>query len=73
MQNSTFNVEASKVIHGIVTFSPAPESVSLEFLNELGQVDGLEQLGNINSLTNWNACLTIINSPTDREAPDRNR
>jgi hypothetical protein len=51
-QNSTFNVEASKVIHGIVTFSPAPESVSLEFLNELGQVDGLEQLGNLNFLTN---------------------
>lgn len=31
--NSKFNVEASKVIHSILTFSPAPDAVAVEFLN----------------------------------------
>ncbi|KIM36522.1 hypothetical protein M413DRAFT_288172 [Hebeloma cylindrosporum] len=38
---SQFNVEASKVIHSIVTFSPAPASVAIEFLNELEKVKGI--------------------------------
>lgn len=38
MQNSTFNVEASKVIHSMA----APESVSLEFLTKLEQLGDLD-------------------------------
>jgi hypothetical protein len=44
MQNS-YNTEASKVIHSLVTFSPAPESVSEEFLKELQKVHGMAPLG----------------------------
>ena len=46
-QTSTFNVEACKVIHSIVTFSPAPESVSVEFLNELEKVHDIRPLGSL--------------------------
>ena len=41
----SFNVEATKVIHGILTFSPAPDSMAVEFLNELAKVSGMEYLG----------------------------
>jgi hypothetical protein len=43
--NSKFNVEATKVIHSILTFSPAPDTVAVEFLNELEKVEGMEFLG----------------------------
>jgi hypothetical protein len=43
--NSKFNVEATKVIHGILTFSPAPDAVAVEFLNELEKVKGIAFLG----------------------------
>jgi hypothetical protein len=46
MQNS-YNTEASKIIHSLVTFSPAPESVSEEFLKELQKVHGVAPLGNL--------------------------
>ena len=42
---SKFNVEANKVIHGILTFSPAPDSMAFEFLNELAKVSGMRYLG----------------------------
>lgn len=42
---SKFNVEATKVIHGILTFSPASDSLAIEFLNELAKVSGMEYLG----------------------------
>jgi hypothetical protein len=45
-KDSIFQFETSKVIHSIVNFSPAPESVSVEFLNEFKMVDGLGPLGN---------------------------
>ena len=43
--NFKFNVEATKVIHSILTFSPAPEGVAVEFLNELEKVKGIASLG----------------------------
>jgi hypothetical protein len=42
---SNFNVEATNVILGILTFSPAPNSMAIEFLNELGKVSGIGYLG----------------------------
>ena len=45
-KDSNFQFEMSKVIHSIINFSPAAESVSVEFLNEFEKVDGLEPLGN---------------------------
>ena len=36
-QNSPFNVDAAKVIHSVVTFSPATESVVTEFFNEFAR------------------------------------
>jgi hypothetical protein len=42
----TFNVEASRLIHGIVTFSPASESMAIEFLHEFEKVSYLKDLGN---------------------------
>jgi hypothetical protein len=46
-QNSSFERPAHKVIHSLVTYSPAPESVSVEFLNELEKVSSLKELGNL--------------------------
>ena len=40
-----FNVEATKVIHGILTFSPAPDLMAVEFLNQLAKVSGMGYLG----------------------------
>ena len=42
---SKFNVEVTKVIHAILTFSPAPDSMEIEFLNELAKVSGMGYLG----------------------------
>ena len=46
-QNSSFNICAAKVIHSIVTFSPATERVALEFLNEFQKVYCLRHLGSV--------------------------
>ena len=43
--DSKFNATASKVIHSILTFSPAPDTMAVEFLNELRKVTGIETLG----------------------------
>ena len=42
---SKFNVDATKVILGILTYSPAPDSMAVEFLNQLAKVSGMEYLG----------------------------
>ena len=70
---SKFNIQATKVIHGILTFSPAPDSMAIEFLNELAKVSGLRYLGeqsplcsrrilliqNVNSGTSCNSHLSV--------------
>ena len=43
--DSKFNATASKVIHSILTFSPAPDTMAVKFLNELRKVTGIETLG----------------------------
>ena len=44
--NSKFNAVATmKVIHSILTFSPAPDAVAVEFLHELSKVTGMASLG----------------------------
>ena len=40
-----FTIEATKVIHSILTFSPAPDTVAVEFLNELEKIKGISALG----------------------------
>ena len=42
---SSFNAEATKVIHSILVFSPAPDTAAVEFLNEFEKVNGLSSLG----------------------------
>jgi hypothetical protein len=49
-QNQSFNVDAAKVIHSIVTFSPATESVAIDFLNEFQKVSCLHHLGSASLL-----------------------
>jgi len=46
-QSSTFNVDATRVIHSIVTFSPAQESVAIEFLFEFEKVSRIQHEGNV--------------------------
>ena len=46
-QDSTFDVEATKVISSIVTFSPARESVAIEFLHQFQKIPEIRHLGNI--------------------------
>jgi len=43
--NSKFEAATSKVIHSILTFSPAPNTMAVEFLNELRKVAGMASLG----------------------------
>jgi hypothetical protein len=45
-QDSAFKVNITKVIHSIVTFSPAPESVAMKFLQEFHNVSVIQHLGN---------------------------
>ena len=49
--NPKFNVEATKVIHSLLTFSPAPDTVAIEFLNELEKVKDIAFLGR------WSLCV----------------
>jgi hypothetical protein len=43
--DSKFEAAASKVIHSVLTFSPAPDTMAVEFLNELSKVAGMASLG----------------------------
>jgi hypothetical protein len=49
-QSSTLNVPANRVIHSVVTFSPASETVALEFLVKFQKVSALSDLGTSISL-----------------------
>ena len=46
-QSSKFELDAARFIKSIVTFSPASESVTIEFLFELQKVSGFRDLGNV--------------------------
>src|SRR5271170_5828550 len=46
-QDSTLNVDATKLISSIVTFSPAQESVAIEFLQKFQNIPGIRHLGKI--------------------------
>jgi hypothetical protein len=46
-QSSTFDVPATRVIHSLVTFSPASETVAVEFLVEFQKVSALSHLGTV--------------------------
>ena len=43
--SSMFNVESTKVIHALLTFSPAPDLMAGECLKELEKVSGIHYLG----------------------------
>jgi hypothetical protein len=43
--NSTFKIETTSVIHSILTFSPAPDTLAAEFLHELEKVWGMSFIG----------------------------
>ena len=43
--DSKFEAATTKVIHSILTFSPAPDTVAVDFLNELSKVTGMGSLG----------------------------
>ncbi|KAI9573805.1 hypothetical protein HD554DRAFT_2325537, partial [Boletus coccyginus] len=43
-QNSTFQLDAAKLIHSIIEHSPASESVALEFLSEFQKIRGIYNL-----------------------------
>jgi hypothetical protein len=49
--NPKFGIPAIKVIHSVLSFSPAPDSMAVEFLNELEKVKGISFLGK------WSPCL----------------
>ena len=59
-QSSTFDLHAAKVIHSLVTFSPASESLAIEFLNEFQKVDALGHLGSISFLSEYLSLLDGI-------------
>jgi hypothetical protein len=42
--SSMFNVESTKVIHVLLTFSPASDLMAREFLKELQKVSGIHDL-----------------------------
>jgi len=44
MSSSQFKAPTTKVIHCLLSFSPAPDTMAVEFLNELGKVPGIESL-----------------------------
>ena len=43
--NPTFKIETTRVIHSILTFSPAPNTLATEFLHELEKVWGMSFIG----------------------------
>ncbi|KAJ3569579.1 hypothetical protein NP233_g4960 [Leucocoprinus birnbaumii] len=73
--NSKFNIESTKVIHKILTFSPAPDAVAVEFLNELEKVKGITSLvapvrcrvSRLDSLTWAAAIIYLLSSKLTKE------
>jgi hypothetical protein len=52
--NSKFKAATTEVIYSIVTFlAPAPDTVAVEFLNELSKVTGMASLGK------WSLCIPV--------------
>ena len=51
--DSKFKAAATKVIHSILEFSPAADTVAVEFLNELSKVTGMASLGK------WSLCIPV--------------
>jgi hypothetical protein len=45
-RSSTFKIDSTKLIHSVVTFSPARESVAIEFLQEFQKVVGISNQSN---------------------------
>jgi hypothetical protein len=43
--NSDVSVEATKIIYSLLTFSPAPDKMAVDFLTELEEVKGISFLG----------------------------
>ena len=62
-QGSTFDFQAAKVIHSLVTFSPASESLAIEFLNEFQKVTALAHLGSISLFLEYCPWLMESQSP----------
>jgi len=62
VQSSTFKPDAERLIKSIVTFSPAPESVAIEFLFELQKVSGLGDLGNVSLIcgSSFSRLMTLL-------------
>ena len=48
-----FKAATTKVIHSILSFSPAADTVAVEFLNELSKVTGMASLGK------WSLCIPV--------------
>jgi hypothetical protein len=58
LSDSKFKAATTKVIHSILTFSPAADAVAVEFLNELSKVTGMAGLGT------WSLCIPVGFSET---------
>jgi hypothetical protein len=57
--NPKFGIPAIKVIHSVLSFSPAPDTMAVEFLNELEKVKGISFLGNWSPCLLWNFLLNL--------------
>ena len=66
--NPKFQFETTKVIHSILMFSPAPDTMAVEFLNELEKVKGISFLGKCS----LHSCiLLLIQARTVKPVLDR--
>jgi hypothetical protein len=78
-QSSIFNLDAARLIRSIVRFSPATESVAIEFLGELRKSSRLHQLGWYSYVRRFSlrlkeqqlnqCCLAGLNHPTLNNGP----
>ena len=66
--NPKFQFETTKVIHSILMFSPAPDTMAVAFLNELEKVKGISFLGKCS----LHSCiLLLIQARTVKPVLDR--
>jgi len=61
--NSKFQFEATNVIHSILMFSPAPDTMAVEFLNELEKVEGISSLGKFS----LHSCILLLIRSSDSQ------
>jgi hypothetical protein len=59
---STFSVKAPKLIQSLVRFSPARETVAIEFLNEFHKVSRLRNLGSVLLLSEYSPLVDRVHS-----------